>query len=142
MSTHDAPFKTPIAVIAHAHPTISKGGAEIAAWTLFAGLRGLGIPAVFIAAVPYDQRDGFDPRPDEYPVYYDAAQYDHFYQLSAPEVSRQLCATICRTDAHLLIFHHFLHFGLNGCGTRQCSPAGMAFWCCTSSSPSATTMAR
>ncbi len=111
---HDVTCCAPIAVITHSHPSISKGGAEIAAATLFAGLRELDIRAVLIAAVPYDQRDKVDLGPDEYAVFYDPERYDHFYHLSAPNVSQQLCDVIDQTKARLLIFHHFLHFGLNG----------------------------
>lgn len=103
----------PIAIISHAHPSVSKGGAEIAAATVFSGLRKLGVPAVFISAVPRKQKARLDLGPDEYAVFYDPEHYDHLYHLAMPETSRQLCAIIKRTGAELLNFHHFLYFGLN-----------------------------
>ncbi len=103
----------PIAIISHAHPSISKGGAEIAAHTLFQGLRALGIPAVFIAAVPLQLRDQLDLRADEYAVFHDPASYDHLYQLGAASTLKQLRGIIRATGARLLNFHHFLSFGIN-----------------------------
>ena len=103
----------PIAVISHAHPSISKGGAEIAAHTLFLGLRKLGIPAVFIAAVPFESRDRLDLRADEHAVFYEPDTYDHVYQLGDAATLTQLRRTLAETGAKLLNFHHFLNFGIN-----------------------------
>jgi glycosyltransferase involved in cell wall biosynthesis len=103
----------PIAVISHAHPSISKGGAEIAAHTLFLGLRKLGIPAVFIAAVPLGLRDRLDLQADEYAVFYEPNAYDHIYQLGDAATLKQLRRILAETGAKLLNFHHFLNFGIN-----------------------------
>ncbi|MDB5372358.1 MAG: hypothetical protein JWP04_1000 [Belnapia sp.] len=103
----------PIAIISHAHPSISKGGAEIAAYTLFQGLRGLGIPTVFVAAVPMALRDRVDLRADEHAVFYDPEQYDYLYQLGEGTTLAQLRRILARTGAKLLNFHHFMSFGVN-----------------------------
>lgn len=103
----------PIAVISHAHPSISMGGAEIAAHTLFLGLRTLGIPAVFIAAVPLAMRDRLDLRAEEHAVFYDPGTYDHLYQLGDASTLAQLRRILAETGAKLLNFHHFMHFGIN-----------------------------
>ncbi len=103
----------PIAVISHAHPSVSKGGAEIAAFTLFQGLRDLGYPAIFIAAVPVDARERLHLGADEYPVFYEPERYDHLYQLGDPDVLRQMRGILERTGAKLLNFHHFMNFGIN-----------------------------
>ena len=39
----------PIAIVAHTHPSVSKGGADIAAYALYEGLRLAGADAIFIA---------------------------------------------------------------------------------------------
>ncbi len=106
-------FAPPIAVISHAHPSISKGGAEIAAATLFSGLRTLGVPAILIAAVPERERHRLDLGADEYAVFHDQDRYEHLYQLAEPAVPRQLCAILDATGAEQLVFHHFLWLGLN-----------------------------
>lgn len=103
----------PIAIISHAHPSISKGGAEIAAHTLFLGLQQLGIPVVFIAAVPLHLRDRLDLRADEHAVFYDPAAYDHLYQLGDASSLAQLRRILAETGAKLLNFHHFLNYGIN-----------------------------
>ena len=103
----------PVAIISHAHPSISKGGAEIAAHTLFQGLRALGIPAVFIAAVPLPLRDQLDLGADEYAVFHDPAAYDHLYQLGDAATLQQLRGVLRETGARLLNFHHFMSFGIN-----------------------------
>lgn len=106
-------FAAPLAVISHAHPSISKGGAEIAAHTLFHGLRALGVPVIFIAAVPEAERHRLDLGADEYAVFHAQERYEHLYQLAEPGVARQLCAILDATGAERLVFHHFLWLGLN-----------------------------
>lgn len=103
----------PIAIVSHTHPSVSRGGAEIAAHSLFQGLRSLGVPTVFIAAVPFAERDRLDLRQDEYAVFHDPAHYDHLYQLGQAGVVAQLRAILHQTGARLVNFHHFLHLGAN-----------------------------
>jgi glycosyltransferase involved in cell wall biosynthesis len=113
----------PIAVISHAHPSISKGGAEIAAFTLFRGLRMLGVPAVFIAAVPMAARDRLDLQTDEHAVFYNPQQYDHLYQLGEAGALAQLRRILKQTGARLLNFHHFMNFGVNAMRELALEPA-------------------
>ena len=113
----------PIAIISHAHPSISKGGAEIAAHTLFLGLQKLGIPAVFIAAVPLDLRDRLDLRADEHAVFYDPNAYDHVYQLGDADTLRQLRRILAETGTKLLNFHHFMSYGINALRDLAQEPA-------------------
>src|SRR5450631_3353058 len=40
----------PVAIVSHSHPSLSKGGAEIAAYTLFSGLSALDCDVTFITA--------------------------------------------------------------------------------------------
>jgi hypothetical protein len=45
-----------VAVLCHTHPSLSKGGAEIASYTLHRGLRAIGVESVFVAACPEADR--------------------------------------------------------------------------------------
>lgn len=106
-----------VAIVAHTHPSVSKGGAEIAAYSLFRGLLDLGIPAVFIAAIVQDAL----PRVVLYTeherlVPMDPARYDHSLQLGSPSTSQGLI-DILRAEAVTVVnFHHYLNFGINVIG--------------------------
>ena len=104
----------PIAVVAHTHPSVTKGGAEIAAYTLYEGLRALGVDAIFICACPLQDRDKLLlASPREFAVITDPQRYDHFYQLSSAEVWRQLKAILVAQNVRLVSFHHYLNHGMN-----------------------------
>jgi glycosyltransferase involved in cell wall biosynthesis len=104
----------PIAVVAHTHPSITKGGAEIAAFALYEGLRQNGVDAIFIAACPQADRARVALGSDrEFLVLYDPLRYDHMYQISSADVWRQLRAILQREQVRLVSFHHFLNFGVN-----------------------------
>ncbi|MFZ4407540.1 MAG: glycosyltransferase [Paracraurococcus sp.] len=112
-----------IAVLSHTHPSISKGGAEIAAYSLYTGLRQLGLDAVFIAACSRQDRRRLclDPA-HERAVFYDSAEYDHFYHLGTPEIWAQLRAILVADDVRTVSVHHFLHFGLNALRSLMAEP--------------------
>ncbi|ESQ88884.1 hypothetical protein ABAC460_13975 [Asticcacaulis sp. AC460] len=101
-----------IAIVSHSHPSISKGGAEIAAYTLFHGLRRLGYDAVFIGACQQGQRGKIELGPNEYAFYYDPHIYDHFYHLASGDVTAQLLTLIRDLKIDLINFHHFYIMGL------------------------------
>jgi glycosyltransferase involved in cell wall biosynthesis len=104
----------PIAIVSHAHPSVSKGGAEIAAYTLYTGLRALDVPAVFIAAVPRQDLSRVTlASAQERVIPFDPARYGHELQLGSPAVIEDLVRTLRETGAGLVNFHHFLNFGLN-----------------------------
>ena len=106
--------KRSIAIVSHAHPSVSKGGAEIAAYTLFTGLRALGVPAVFIAAVPRQDLPRVVLRSaQERVIPVDPQRYGHELQLGSPAVIEDLVRILRETDAGLVNFHHFLNFGIN-----------------------------
>ena len=103
----------PVAILSHAHPSVSKGGAEIAAYTLFTGLRALGVPAIFVAAVP--RRLAADVvllDPGERVLVFEEERYDHFFNLSTPALVQELVALLRAEGAGAVNFHHFLNFGL------------------------------
>jgi glycosyltransferase involved in cell wall biosynthesis len=104
----------PIAIVAHTHPSITKGGAEIAAYSLYEGLRALGVDAIFIAACPAQDRNRLLLASDrEYVLLTDPLRYDHFYQISSGEVWRQLKAILLARRVRLVNFHHYLNLGVN-----------------------------
>lgn len=107
------PTGTRIAVVSHAHPSVSKGGAEIAAYTLFRGLQSLGVPSLFIAAVPQDALDRVTlASPDERILPYDPGRFDHTLLLGRPAMARQLVDILTQERVSAVNFHHYLNFGI------------------------------
>jgi glycosyltransferase involved in cell wall biosynthesis len=103
-----------IAVVSHTHPSVSKGGAEIAAYALYEGLLKIGADAIFIAACPaHDRHKLLLGSAREHIVVTDPQRYDHLYQLSSTDVWRQLKALLVRHDVRMVNFHHFLNYGVN-----------------------------
>lgn len=104
-----------VAVISHTHPSISKGGAEIAAYTLFNGLLALGVDAVFIAACAEQDRGRLSlASTRERAIFHEPLLYDHLYQLGSPAVARELHRTLAEESVQIVNFHHFMNFGIGG----------------------------
>ena len=104
----------PIAVIAHTHPSISKGGAEIAAYSLYEGLLRIGTNAIFIAICPASEQSRLLLGSErEFVIVADNVRYDHFYQLSSSQIWTELKAILIAQDVRLVSFHHFLQIGVN-----------------------------
>lgn len=101
-----------VAIFSHSHPSLTKGGAEIAADTLFRGLRACGVEAIMICACPDDQLDRVDLGPGEFVLPYRAGLYDHFYHIAPVGVRRALLGLLRRERIDTLNAHHFLHIGL------------------------------
>lgn len=103
-----------IVVLSHAHPSVSKGGAEVSAYTLYAGLRQLGVPAAFVATVPEADMDrvAFDT-PDEYVVPFRHDDYDHVFHCAPASRYAALRELIDPLGPTALVFHHFLFLGAN-----------------------------
>jgi len=113
----DSSFGRPegtIAIVSHSHPSVTKGGAEIAAYALYEGLRRIGMSAIFIATCPEADRQKLLLGSDrEFAVITDPLRYDHFYHLSAGDVWRQLKTILIAQQVRLVNFHHFLTIGVN-----------------------------
>jgi glycosyltransferase involved in cell wall biosynthesis len=102
----------PVAIVSHSHPTLSKGGAEIAAYTLFTGLSALGCDVTFITACDNKHRGKLSlGSARERAVFYDPREYDHFHQCAKPELVSALRRAL-PTGVRTVNFHHFLHFGI------------------------------
>jgi glycosyltransferase involved in cell wall biosynthesis len=106
-----------IAVLAHTHPSITSGGAEISAYTLYRGLLEQGVDACFIAAVPESamHRLRIDT-PAEYAIGYRPEAYEPYYHLADPAVTADVLALLERLGCTAAVFHHFLNFGINTVG--------------------------
>jgi glycosyltransferase involved in cell wall biosynthesis len=103
-----------IVVFSHAHPSVSKGGAEISAYTLYQGLRQSGVAAAFVAMVPHDQMDRVRMHtPDEHLLPYRPEAYDHFFHLADPGVLAMAREVLDALRPQALVFHHFLFLGIN-----------------------------
>jgi glycosyltransferase involved in cell wall biosynthesis len=104
----------PIAIVAHTHPSVTKGGAEIAAYGLYQGLKALGTEAIFIAACLSETIDAFRPASrDEYALVMQRTRYDDFYTLSAGQITRELLAILQARRVRLVNFHHHINIGVN-----------------------------
>lgn len=114
---------TPIAILAHTHPSLTKGGAEIASYSLYQGLLDMGYDAVFIAACPYrDQARLALGSLREFAVFYDPLQYDHFYHLAMPTIWEQLRHIFETQKIGIANYHHFMNFGINTIRESQAMP--------------------
>ncbi len=102
-----------IAVIAHSHPSATKGGAEIAAYSLYQGLCQLGYDTIFIAACPEKDVDKVTLASErEFLILHRPETYDHFYHLAAANLSRELNELLERERITVVNFHHFFNFGI------------------------------
>ncbi|OYX35510.1 MAG: hypothetical protein B7Y99_03090 [Caulobacterales bacterium 32-69-10] len=106
-----------IAIFSHTHPSISKGGAEIAAHTLFEGMKGLGLDPLFIAACAEQDRGRLMLGSGlERALIYQPQVYDHFYQLGSPALAGQLARILDEEGVGLVNFHHFMNIGIGSIG--------------------------
>lgn len=110
--------KMKLAIVSHAHPSVSKGGAEISAYTLYLGMRALRVPVVFIAAVPHEAMPRVELyTEDEHVLPFDPHRYNHGLHLGSPQMSRQLMRLLREQSISIVNFHHYLHFGLGALRT-------------------------
>jgi len=102
-----------IAVVAHSHPSLTKGGAEIAAFTLYNGLRAAGCEAIFIAACADESRGKLSLGSDnEYAVFVRGDLFEHFFQLGSAQVGEELERILRARGIHVVNFHHFTNLGV------------------------------
>ena len=122
-------FGPRIAIVSHAHPSISKGGAEISAYTLYQGLRELGCDAIFIAACPESARKrAYRETEREFFIFSQTEYFEHFFQLNAQRVDLELVAILKSQKTQLVNFHHFTNLGLGALRrTRMISDLRMVF---------------
>jgi glycosyltransferase involved in cell wall biosynthesis len=114
-----------IAILSHTHPSVTRGGAEISAYTLYSGLRDLGHDAAFIAACPTrDRAKVMLQSPDEHVVFYEPGEYDAFYHVAPPQMTAQVESLLADIGADVAIFHHLLFFGANT--IRRVADSGVA----------------
>jgi glycosyltransferase involved in cell wall biosynthesis len=102
-----------VAIFSHSHPSLTKGGAEIAAHTLFRGLRAAGVDAILIAACEEDLLDSIALGPNEFALPYRGAVYDHLYHIAPIGVRRTLVDLLRAQHIDILNAHHFLHVGVS-----------------------------
>ena len=103
-----------VAIVSHAHPSVSKGGAEIAAFALYEGLLELGHDAIFIAAVAEsDRRKAFRGSEREWLVYLPDDSFEPFYQLSSQNAGAEIEGIIRSRGSRIVNFHHFNFVGLD-----------------------------
>ncbi|GGD99059.1 glycosyl transferase [Aureimonas endophytica] len=117
-----------IAIVSHSHPSLSKGGAEIAAYSLFRGLRQIGIDAIYIGACNLADRGRLAFADEfEFAVFYEGERYDHFYHVAPRGVEAQLVRLLTEERIGLVNFHHFFNLGLNALRAAKALPGIAAF---------------
>jgi len=118
-----------VAIICHSHPSVSKGGAEISAYTLFRGLCEIGVDAIFIAACSEADRGRLAfAGGNEFAVFYPEDRYEHFFHLAPLTVEAQLIELLTDEQVEVANFHHFLHFGVNTLRAARALPALKLFF--------------
>ncbi|MCO6419947.1 glycosyltransferase [Siccirubricoccus sp. KC 17139] len=104
-----------LAVVTHAHPSISRGGSEIAAYTLYRGLLALGLPAIHVTVTPEENEARLElATPGEHVLLVPAGRQDAFYNAGTPGLAMDLAALLRREGVGRISFHHYLHLGLAG----------------------------
>lgn len=118
-----------VAVVCHSHPTLTQGGAEIASYALFRGLRQVGVDAIFISACNVSDRHKltFADR-NEFAIYYDGERREYFYNLAPQSVVDQLVRIVREEEVEVVNFHHFLNFGLNSLRAVRLIPGVRCFY--------------
>ncbi len=108
-----------IGVLSHTHPDLTKGGAEISAYSVFQGLKTLGYKAVFIYVHKDTDIGRLEPVEDEVGIVFDPAEYDFFYHIGPAGLEQKLRAVIKDRGITVLNLHHYLNFGINTFGMLQ-----------------------
>ena len=103
-----------IAVVSHAHPDLSKGGAELAAYALYQGLRAAGEDAIFVASCLEQDVCRVEPREGEFLLPREPELYDMLYHIAPPGEVQALTRLLEAEGVTTAYFHHFLFLGLNG----------------------------
>jgi glycosyltransferase involved in cell wall biosynthesis len=107
-----------ILIVAHGHPELSAGGAELAAYSLFQQLqRTAGLKPYFLAwAGPAPHRRGGTPfstfrgRADE--ILFATDVFDHFLFSQPTDLMDQFAALLQRIAPDVVHFHHYSKIGL------------------------------
>lgn len=107
------PHQGRIAIVSHSHPSVSKGGGEIAAYTLYSGLCKLGVDALFIAACSIEDQSKLSlGSRNERAIPVQPEKYNHFYHLAMNDVARTLHELLIEENVRIVNMHHFFNIGL------------------------------
>jgi glycosyltransferase involved in cell wall biosynthesis len=112
-----------VAVVSHSHPSISKGGGEIAAYSLFRGLLEIGVDAIFISPCPETEQGRLHFETErEHAIPYSPAAYEHFYHLSHPETVKKFHDCLRSNNVQVVNYHHFFNLGLGSLSRWESGP--------------------
>jgi len=112
-------------IIAHGHPTLHKGGGEVAAYSLHTMLRAAGHQSVYVGwgGQPQSPNGGSLTQvgDDDYLLY---TQADHFYFASGSKNVREgLEVLLARYEPDVVHLHHYIHIGIEVAAiVKQVSP--------------------
>jgi glycosyltransferase involved in cell wall biosynthesis len=113
------PMAMTVLIVAHGHPEMSRGGAEIASHALFRALREMpGVTSYYLARTgdPAERRQGrplsvFRGRPDELLLFSEGVDPFRFSQPSG-EVVDHFARLVGRLRPNVVHFHHYAELGL------------------------------
>jgi glycosyltransferase involved in cell wall biosynthesis len=105
-----------VLIVAHGHPDVSKGGAEVAAYQLFAELRERGVDALFVGRSGEASHGGtaFSRHRGDRELLFHMAPGDYFtFQTGDPtRLWKDFRELLERFRPDVVHFHHYLHLGL------------------------------
>ena len=116
-----------VLVMTHSHPMETRGGAEIAALTLFQGLRNRGAQSWFLgcAGTKTEHRLGATLTqpygPDDY-LYHAGAEFDYFkFANPDPNFPKALAKLVSELRPDIVHSHHFSRFGVEFFSIIKCA---------------------
>ncbi len=103
-----------VCIVSHAHPDLSKGGGETAAWREFAALRAAGFDARFVAAADLDglEEPVVPHGPAEHLFSAAGMTEDRLFWADVEE-RREVVRHLADSGADVFHFHHFWRIGLD-----------------------------
>jgi glycosyltransferase involved in cell wall biosynthesis len=114
-----------VLIVAHGHPSIHKGGGEVAAYSMFKMLKAAGHKAVFLGWSGYAESPNggaLQKIGDDDYLLYTQSEYFHFSSVSS-NLKKALEALVDNYHPDVVHFHHYIHVGIEAAAiVKQLSP--------------------
>ncbi len=114
-----------VLIIAHGHPSIHKGGGEVAAYSMYKMLREAGHQAVFLGWSGFEEspnKGALQKIGDDDYLLYTKSEFFHFSSTSS-NLKKALEALIGTYKPDVVHFHHYIHVGIEAAAiVKQLSP--------------------
>lgn len=114
-----------VLIVAHGHPSIHKGGGEVAAYSMFKMLKAAGHKAIFLGWSGYAESPNggaLQKIGDDDYLLYTQSEYFHFSSVSS-NLKKALEALVDNYHPDIVHFHHYIHVGIEAAAiVKQISP--------------------